>query len=69
MQSIRTEMRVYMNICFQFDFDAVVEPNLYQKRKEKGTGKQGQRKQRKPSVASLAKESAPRQASDSHQPL
>ena len=55
-----------MNICFQFDFDAVVDPNLHQKRSEKGKGKQGQRRQRKPSVASLAKEPASRQASDSH---
>ena len=59
-------LSVYMNICFQFDFDAVVDPNLHQKRSEKGKGKQGQRRQRKPSVASLAKEPASRKASDSH---
>ena len=55
-----------MHISFQFDFDAVVDPNLHQKRKQgKEKGKQGQRRQRKPSVASLAKEPASRQASES----
>ena len=66
--STYTEMteRVCMHISFQFDFDAVVDPNLHQKRKQgKEKGKQGQRRQRKPSVASLAKEPASRQASES----
>jgi hypothetical protein len=42
----------------------VVDPELHQKR-EKANVKKGQRRQRKPSVARLAKEHASRQVSDS----
>ena len=54
----------YTHLCLQFDFDGVVDPELHQKR-EKANVKKGQRRQRKPSVARLAKEHASRQVSDS----